>query len=126
MRIVEIATGLRKSVIITAVGAEDFNILTKKRFSFTWKSFRNSTTIYKLQLEDEDHILGVIGLIDWPAEKRIEIKLLACSAENIGKQKIYEGIAGCLIAFACRLAVSRYGPLEGRNLIKILEKYYEN
>lgn len=50
-----------------------------------------------------------MGLIDWPGEKRIEIKLLASSVENIGKGKIYEGIAGCLIAFACRLAVDKYG-----------------
>jgi len=110
MEIIEIATGKRKAIIIREAETEDFKLLTKKRFSFVWKTFRNSTSVYKLQIEGEDGILGVMGLIDWPPEKRIEIKLLASSMENIGKQKIYERIAGCLITFACRLAVSKYGP----------------
>lgn len=49
-------------------------------------------------------------MVDWKEEKRVEIKLLASSAVNIGKHKIYDRIAGCLIAFACRRAVSMYGP----------------
>ena len=109
MEIIEIATGIKKMVIIRKAEPEDFRLLTKKRFSFTWKTFKNTTTVYKLQIEGEESILGVIGLIDWPWEKRMEIKLLASSVENIGKQKIYGGIAGCLIAFACRSAVEKYG-----------------
>lgn len=95
----------------------------------------------------------MIGLIDWQGEKRIEIKLLASSVENIGKGKRYNGIARCLIAFACRQAVTRYGAeacvslvpkteltghyiqkyhmqnarwqlyLDGSNLIKLLKEY---
>ena len=110
MVIVEVATGIKKSIIIRKAEEEDIKLLVKKRFSFIWKTFKSSTTIYQLQIEGEDGILGAMGLIDWPGEKRIEIKLLASSVENIGKQKFYDGIAGCLIAFACRLAVSKYGP----------------
>lgn len=109
MEIIEAATGIKRPVVIREAEAEDFRLLVKKRFSFTWKTFKNTTTVYKLQIEGEDSILGVMGLIDWPGEKRIEIKLLASSVENIGKEKIYEGIAGCLIAFACRSAVAKYG-----------------
>lgn len=87
MKITEAATGTKKPVIVRKVDAEDFKLLIKKRFSFVWKAFRNSTTIYKLQFEREDNILGVMGLIDWPGEKRIEIKLLASSVENIGQGK---------------------------------------
>ena len=153
MVIVEVENGKKKAIIIREAETEDFKLLTKKRFSFVWKSFRASTTIYKLQIVGEDGILGVAGLIDWPAEKRIEIKLLASSKENIGRQKIYDGIAGCLIAFTCRLAASEYGSeacvslvpktelirhymqkyhmehggwqlyLEGNNLIKIFKEY---
>ena len=109
MEIIEIATGTKKTVIIREAEPEDFKLFTKKRFSFTWKTFKNTTTVYKLNIEGEDSILGVIGLIDWPEEKRIEIKLLASSVENIGREKIYEGIAGCLIAFACRSSVEKHG-----------------
>lgn len=131
MKIVEVVSGIIKPVIISGVEDKDFNLLIKNRFSFAWKTFRNSTIIYKLQIEGDDDILGVMGLIDYPEEKRIEIKLLASSVENIGKQKRYEGIAGCLIAFACRLAAAKYGQeacvslLPKTKLIKhYLQKYH--
>ena len=109
MEIIEIATGIKKTVIIREAESDDFRLLTKKQFSFTWKTFKNRTNVYKLQIEGEDDILGAMGLSDLPIEKRIEIKLLASSVENIGRGKIYEGIAGCLIAFACRASVQKYG-----------------
>jgi len=153
MKILETGSETEKKVIIGLAGPDDFKILTKKRFSFVWKTVKKTTTVYKLQIEGSEDILGVMGLIDWPGEKRIEIRLLASSAENIGRSKIYKGIAGCLIAFACRLAVIRYGVeacvslvpktelighymrkyymqyagrhlyLDGNNLIKIMEEY---
>lgn len=153
MEIEEVGTGIRRSILIGKAENGDFKLLTKKRFSFSWNAFRNLATVYKLQIKGEEDILGVIGLIDWPGEKRIEIKLLASSVENIGNGKRYNGIAGCLIAFACRQAVSRYGAeacvslvpkteliehyikkyhmqnagwqlyLDGTNLIKLLKEY---
>lgn len=131
MDIREVATGIKKKVIIREAKTEDFKLLVKKRFSFVWKTFKNTSTVYKLQLEGDDDILGAMGLIDWPDEKRIEIKLLASSAENIGKGKIYEGIAGCLIAFTCRLAVAKYGAEACVSLVPktelvshYMQKYY--
>src|SRR5215213_3725290 len=109
MEILEVSTGIKKRIVIREVESEDYKLLVRKRFSFVWKTFRATTTVYKLQIDGDEDILGVMGLIDWPAEERIEIKLLASSVENIGKGKIYEGIAGCLMAFACRLAVTKYG-----------------
>ena len=109
MEIIEVATRIKRAIIIRKAEEKDIKFLVKKRFSFVWKRFEDSTTIYKLQIEGEDGILGAMGLVDWPEEKRIEIKLLASSVENVGKQKLYDGIAGCLIAFACRLAVAKYG-----------------
>lgn len=109
MKIIEVASGRRRTVIIRVAEDEDFKVLTKKRYSFAWKSFKNNTAVYKLLIEGEEDILGVMGLVDVPGEKRIEIKLLASTKENIGQNKIYDGIAGCLIAFTCRLSVGKYG-----------------
>lgn len=155
MQVVKVKTGERKKVIISEAAPEDFKQLVKKRYSFEWRKYKDRIPVYKLQIKDENDILGVMGLEDWPEEKRVEIKLLACSEENKGKTKIYEGIAGCLIAYACRLAVTRYGImacvslipktelidhyvrkynmkyagwqlyLEGKDLINLLNKYYE-
>ena len=64
--------------------------------------------IYKLHIEEEEDILGVVGLVDFPEEKRIEIRLLANAKENRGQNKVYDRVAGCLIAFACNRAVEKY------------------
>jgi len=52
--------------------------------------------------------LGVMGLFDVPEEGRIEIKLLVNSKENQGRHKLYDRVAGCLIAYACYLATTKY------------------
>jgi hypothetical protein len=109
MKLLKVGSKIEKRVVIGLAEPDDFKMLTKKRFSFVWKTVKKVATVYKLQIEGEKDILGVMGLVDWQEEKRIEIKLLASSVENIGKNKIYKNIAGCLIAFACRLAVIRYG-----------------
>ncbi|KIC92293.1 hypothetical protein [Flavihumibacter sp. ZG627] len=126
MEITDVRSGMQKAIIIKEVTEDDFKIITKKRFSFTWKTFKKTTIIYTLQIDGEEDILGLMGLIDLPEEKRIEIKLLACSLENIGKEKRYDGIAGCLIAFACRQAVSKYQDHACISLIPktILTKHY--
>jgi hypothetical protein len=153
MKLLRVGSKIEKRVVIGLAEPDDFKMLTKKRFSFVWKTVKKVATVYKLQIEGEKDILGVMGLVDWQEEKRIEIKLLASSGENIGKNKIYKNIAGCLIAFACRLAVIRYGIeacvswvpkteliehymqkyymqyagrqlyLDGNNLIKLMEEY---
>jgi hypothetical protein len=108
MEIIEIAGGGKKPVIIRLAEEEDFKILTKKQYSFAWNLARRSAIIYKLHIEGEKDILGVMALVDIPGDKRIEIKLLASSVENQGRNKTYDRIAGCLIAFACRLSVDKY------------------
>lgn len=153
MKLLKVGSKIEKRVVIGLAEPDDFKMLTKKRFSFVWKTIKKVATVYKLQIEGEKDILGVMGLVDWQEEKRIEIKLLASSVENIGKNKIYKNIADCLIAFACRLAVIRYGIeacvslmpkteliehymqkyymqyagrqlyLDGNNLIKLMEEY---
>ena len=108
MEIIEVASERKNPVDIRRVEDKDFKILTKKRYSFAWKSVIESAIIYKLQIQGEDDILGIMGIIDVPGDKRIEINLLANSAENQGRNKIYDRIAGCLIAFACSLSVDKY------------------
>jgi len=87
---------------------KDFKVFTKRRFSFHWKSLKGEAEIYKLQIAKKADILGVMGLIDVPDEKRIEIKLLANSKENQGRHKLYDRVSGCMIAFACHRAATKY------------------
>lgn len=108
MYIIEVCSGVHKEAIIKAVEPSDFALLTKKRYSFNWHSLKKIATIYKLTITGEKDILGVMALIDYPDECRIEIKLLASSIENQGKNKKYDRIAGCLIAFACNVSSKKY------------------
>jgi hypothetical protein len=108
MYIIEVCSGICKDVVIEAVRPSDFATLTKKRYSFNWQSLKRISTIYKLTIKGEKNILGVMALIDYPDEMRIEIKLLASSIENQGRKKKYDRIAGCLIAFACDLSAKKY------------------
>jgi hypothetical protein len=54
-------------------------------------------------------MLGAMSLTDFPSESRIEINLIASQHNNVGTEKLYDRIAGCLISWACRLAVGKYG-----------------
>lgn len=117
MEITDLFSGERRKIIVREVTDEELSLLTRKRYSFNWKKLKGTAVIYKLQVIGDDDILGVLALIDFDDELRIEIKLLAVSKENIGNTKRYDGIAGCLIAFACRESISKYGALACVSLV---------
>jgi len=125
MYVTEIQTGLKHEVSILEAEDKDYKILTKSRFFFNWKDQKTSSTVYKLVKKD-DNILGAMALLYIPQENRIEISLLAVSKENKGTGKIYENIAGCLIAYACEQALFSYGELACISLIPKteLKSYY--
>lgn len=127
MRVVNVATGKSEEVLIEEIAASDYKLLTKARYYFIWKS-EKVNTVYKLRKINSEDILGVISLQIIPKEQRIGIKLLACSIENAGKLKLHEGIAGNLIAFACREAVKNFGVLGCVSLFPKtkLKKHYIN
>lgn len=108
MEIVERATGAMKPVLVTRVEKKDLKLLTKKRYFFNWKSLFTTHDLYKLMIEGEDDILGIMALEDDSFDNRIEIKLLASSSENVGASKQYDLVAECMIAFACGEANKAY------------------
>jgi hypothetical protein len=108
MVITEVTTGRKLTVVIEPLGDQDFRLITKKRHSFDWKKERDASDLFKLTIQGEADILGLLAMVDFPQEFRMQIRLLSVSKENIGKIKKYEGIAGCLIAFAGRMAIKKY------------------
>lgn len=117
MYIIARATNELRQVHVLPVENDDFKKLAVKRYWFNWKRLKNGSTIYKLTFTNDDDILGLIALVDYPAEERTEIKLLAVSAENVGRNKQYERIAGCLIAFAGSEAVRKFKNYPALSLI---------
>jgi len=126
MKITEKSSGISKDVLIQLVEKEDLVQLTMGQFSFDWKKEIKNEEVYKLTLITEHDILGLICLQHHPAEERIEMKLLEVSRQNMGKNGIHEGIAGCMIAFAGRAALAKYGQFACISLVPktTLKKHY--
>lgn len=108
MFIVKASTGERVEIDIDLVEGRDYKNLTATKYFFKWK-YESAYEVYKLRIKGQEDILGVVSMEKVVHEERIEIRLLATSRENMGKEKIYDGIAGNLIAYACRLALKEFG-----------------
>lgn len=87
----------------------DLKEITKKNgWNFSWKSEFNDIKkeVYKLTIEHNPNIIQ--GLLSISIESdHIYINLLESSPFNIGKNKLYEGVAGNLVAYACKLSFQK-------------------
>ena len=88
----------------------DVKLITKKSgWQFNWKTelVNNSKEVYKLTIvNNPDIIQGLISLTIRP--DHILMDLVESAPFNIGRNKIYEGVAGNLVAYACKLSF-QYG-----------------
>jgi hypothetical protein len=107
MIIFERASGKEHQIKIEPLASKDYGKITKSKYFFDWKTEKENE-VFKLTLLGSDEILGLVSLIEHD-DKRMQINLLAVSKENRGKIKMYEGIAGNLIAWSGREAVKRFG-----------------
>jgi hypothetical protein len=112
MFVLNLETGKKARALIDRAGAYDLVTVRNdtKRFSsgFNW-SLSKSTEIYKLRLENEKTILGLMSIREENdvSISAIKIELLEVSSENIGSKKKFDRIAGCLIAWACKISFDR-------------------
>lgn len=125
MEVLLLKTGEPKNIVVEQLEDSDFKNITKSRYHFNWEE-QKANDVFKLRLIESDEILGLMSLKVHRDEMRIEIVLIACSIENMGKNKIYDRIAGNLIAFACREAIKLFGADACVSLLPKteLKKYY--
>ena len=85
---------------------KDTKQTTKKNgWNFNWKSELDNdiNEVYKLTIVGNPHIIQ--GALSIRREyDHIFMNLLENAPFNIGRQKLYEGVAGNLVAFACKLS----------------------
>jgi hypothetical protein len=90
---------------ISLLGKNDLSQITKKNgWSFNWASeYRNpNKDVYKLTIAQNPTVIQ--GLISISIESyHVFMHLLESAPFNIGKNKIYNGVPGNLIAYACRI-----------------------
>lgn len=105
MKLIDTSSGDLVEAIILEIEPKDFQKIKKgKGFVFDW-SVEEKHDVYKICLKDEEtKILGLLSLIDYPAELRIHISLIEVIKEQVGQGKTLDHIAGCLIGFACGIA----------------------
>src|SRR5690606_25078143 len=74
-------------------------------WNFNWKSelADNSKEIYKLTIVNNSDIIQ--GLLSLTLDKdHVLMNLLESAPFNIGKEKLYEGVAGNLVAYSCKIS----------------------
>lgn len=108
MRVEDRISGQSHEIEVLSVKSEEFQVLSKSRFWFNWNE-EKKFEVFKLSIKNSQDILGLISLKYHHSESREEIRLLAVSKENRGKNKKYDHIAGNLIAYACTRALTLYG-----------------
>ena len=96
------------SDIVPVKAAELSAIQRSGRFSFNWQ-MEDSALVYQLVKQEDRHkeAQGLISLADIPHELRIHINLIESANENKGREKLFDRVAGCLIAFAAQLAFEK-------------------
>lgn len=72
-----------------------------KGWEFDWRKEASVGNVYKLVIRKSPEVIqGLISLND--KGDHIFMNLIESAKHNIGKNKVYEGVAGNLIAFACQ------------------------
>lgn len=102
--------------------------LNKNGWNFDWSSeFHDlSKEVYKLNIINNPNI--VQGLLSITIESdHIFMNLLESAPFNIGKQKLYEGVAGNLVAYACKVSFQKgYDGFVAFTAKSRLIKHYED
>lgn len=127
MFIVDRESGHKHQIEIVSIEPDDYKKISRSKFWFDWKEEINKE-VFKLQISGNDEILGLISMETFHQESRIEIRLLAASKENRGKNKKYDRLVGNLIAFACKRSITLFGYLACVSLIpktQLIDHYKE-
>ena len=94
------------STEVYKVISSDLKSVTKfNNWLFNWKSELKHTDrdVYKLTIQGNPNIIqGLISISD--LNDHIYMHLIESSPFNLGKNKLYKGVPGNLIAFACKLS----------------------
>ena len=101
MLIHDLLTGKLVRAVIEPMKRREFRGIDRRRFDkFNWGKHKTQE-VYKLRLESDEVILGLMCIEGRPEMDAVEIVLLEVGKENLGATKRLDHIVGCLISFAC-------------------------
>jgi hypothetical protein len=108
---------------------QDLKGITKAAgWNFNWKAEAKfeDRKIYKLTIEGNRNIVqGLISISD--ADTHIFMWLIESAPFNFGKPKLYEGVPGNLVAFACKMSLEKgyEGFVAFTSKTKLIQHYEE-
>lgn len=127
--IVNVVTGDRFETDVMRFTKSDIKSVAKKNgWNFTWgRELKDNTKeVYKLTIQGNANIIqGLVSLS--VKEDHVAMELLESAPFNIGENKMYEGVAGNLVAFVCKVSFQRGFEGNVAFLAKtVLVEHYEN
>ena len=91
---------------VVLVTKDDIKIITKKNgWNFDWKNefLKPDRSVYKLIITNNGELIqGLVSLA--VTQDNVYMHLVENAPFNIGQKKVYAGVAGNLMAFACKLS----------------------
>ena len=104
-----IVTGDTFATDITIISISDLKTLTKKngwQFDWRFELKQPERDVYKLTIVNNQSVIQ--GMISLEVKSdHVYMHLLESAPFNTGKTKVYAGVPGNLVAFACKLAFQR-------------------
>jgi hypothetical protein len=102
------STGEVFDTVVVQLTLKDLSRITKPDWQFDWaKEIKDKTkVVYKLTTVNNPTIIqGLLSLED--KQDHIFMHLIESSKFNKGKDKVYLGVPGNLVAFACKISVDK-------------------
>jgi hypothetical protein len=107
--IINVITGDNFQTVVSVLDNHDLKSVSKRNgWLFNWKSELQlpDRDVYKLTIEGNPEIIqGLISITE--RDDHVYMHLIESAPFNLGKNKVYIGVPGNLVAFACRLAFHR-------------------
>jgi hypothetical protein len=103
-----IETGEIFETVITQLTLKDKSLIKKMDWQFNWHNELKDSTklIFKLSTSNNPTIIqGLLSIED--KNDHIYLHLIESAKFNKGKQKIYLGVAGNLVAFSCKVSFEK-------------------
>ncbi len=94
---------------VSRLTQDDLKTITKKDgWNFNWKTEYSNIRkeVYKLTIVNNPNIIQGLICISLESD-HVVMDLLESAPFNIGKTKLYEGVAGNLVAYACKVSFQK-------------------
>jgi len=104
-----VITGDSFQTTVSLIDSSDFKTINKKNgWLFNWKNEykQPDRDVYKLTISGNSHIIqGLVSITE--RQDHVYMHLIESAPFNLGRNKVYLGVPGNLVAFVCKISFHR-------------------